>query len=373
MMPDEFQRAWQGDQPRVTFDPDALQEEVRRLRCSFQSTIYWRDFREIAVSVVMTPVWIILGLALSLPWTWYLTIPAYLWVAGFMLVDRRRHPQRPSEPGKPLLEHVQESQKQVEHQIWLLRNIFWWYLLPFYLSVSAFFIHVAWRSSDAWWQFIGAATFFLVFVAAMYGWIFRLNQRAASEVLEPRRRELLKLAESLQGETTADDSGDMLQSLSRLADADADLQGAWAENWNRLIPSWRVAFAIAALTFGAALGGWFSPIKSLGPAFFQAVVAAVLALEISLVFAWRRSQKQQSETASADAEKVGPGAEGESADGAKASPWLRGPAIMVIAMFLVLSTLAVIAFCRFMASTAGASGLKDVSAFSATDVEHLDA
>lgn len=38
---------------------------------------------------------------------------------------RKRHPQRPSEPGEPLNFYAQEALTQVEHQIWLLRNVFW--------------------------------------------------------------------------------------------------------------------------------------------------------------------------------------------------------------------------------------------------------
>ena len=55
-----------------------------------------------------------------------------------------RHKRKPSEPGDPLLESVKESLTQVEHQIWLLRNVFWWYLLPFTISILAFFAHVTW-------------------------------------------------------------------------------------------------------------------------------------------------------------------------------------------------------------------------------------
>ena len=34
-----------------------------------------------------------------------------------------------------------------EHQIWLLRNVFWWYLLPPGLSILAFFGQIAWETA----------------------------------------------------------------------------------------------------------------------------------------------------------------------------------------------------------------------------------
>lgn len=55
-----------------------------------------------------------------------------------MVVDRRRYPQRSSDPGEPLMVYVNESLSQVEHQIWLLRNVFWWYLLPPSILLMAF-------------------------------------------------------------------------------------------------------------------------------------------------------------------------------------------------------------------------------------------
>ena len=48
-------------------------------------------FAKSASRLLMVPLWIYMGVKLSLPWTWYLTVPALLWVAGYMLVDRMRH------------------------------------------------------------------------------------------------------------------------------------------------------------------------------------------------------------------------------------------------------------------------------------------
>ena len=211
---DQYQQAWKADaaQMRVTIDTDLLSKEVQRSQQDFQSTIFWRDVREAGTSLVMIPIWFAMGITMSLPWTWYLTVPALIWVAGFILVDRRRHPQRPSEPGEPLLYYVKESLTQVEHQIWLLRNVFWWYLLPFCISIMAFFLHVAWDTSSDWWGFVLFAGFLGLFLLVIYGGIYRLNQRAVRKQLEPRRQDLLKLVASLEGEASSEDSGDIMES-----------------------------------------------------------------------------------------------------------------------------------------------------------------
>jgi hypothetical protein len=209
MAPDDYQQAWQAQasQTRVTVDADLLLKELERNQRAFRATIFCRDFREVATALIMIPVWFYLGAKSSLPWTWYLTVPALLWIIAFFLIDRRRHPQTPSAPSEPLLATVKTSLSQVEHQIWLLRNVFWWYLLPLTISIQTFFAHVALRSAHNWPEAIGAlafATLMFLFLAAIYGFIEHVNQRAIRLHLGPRRQELLALLNSLGDEPASE-------------------------------------------------------------------------------------------------------------------------------------------------------------------------
>jgi CubicO group peptidase (beta-lactamase class C family) len=209
--PDKYQQAWQAQssQARVAVDANVLLNEVQRSQENFQAMIFWRDFREVAVALMLLPIWFVMGYTLSLPWSWYLTVPAIIWSGGFILVDRKRHPQGPGEADKPLRESVKESLTQVEHQIWLLRNVFWWYLLPFTLSILAFFAQVAWSLRFA--GRVEALIFFVILagsVFAMYSFIYYLNQRAVRVELEPRREELLTLLASLGDETSSEVRGE---------------------------------------------------------------------------------------------------------------------------------------------------------------------
>jgi hypothetical protein len=202
MDPDKYQQAWQAEasQTRVTIDADLLLEEVQRQLRNFRAMIFWRDFREIGIALLMIPAWFYLGITTSSPWTWYLAVPALLWVIGFLLVDRRRHTNTPNDPGEPLLDCVQNSLTQVEHQIWLLRNVFWWYLLPFTIPLLTFFIHVTWRTSDGRLEAVTISALLSVFLLVVDGFIYYLNQYAVRKQLEPHRRELLTLLASLQDE-----------------------------------------------------------------------------------------------------------------------------------------------------------------------------
>jgi CubicO group peptidase (beta-lactamase class C family) len=197
--PDNLKEAWlaQTSQTRLTIDADLLLKEVRRNERSFNTMIFWRDVLEVGVSLVMVPVWFYLIAKHSLPWTAYLMVPALLWVAGFMLADRRRHKHCPPEPGEPLGRRVESSLAQVEHQIWLLRNVLWWYLLPPGLAILAFFGQCAWYIRlGGWWAVLAVAGMVAV-VTLIYGGVYWLNQRTIRSELEPRRQELQALIASL--------------------------------------------------------------------------------------------------------------------------------------------------------------------------------
>jgi len=200
MDPDDLKDAWreQKSQTRLTVDAGRLDEEMRKQR-KFDSVIFWRDCREVGVSLVMVPIWIYMGVEMSLPWSWYLAVPALLWIAGYMLADRRIQRRRAVGPEEPLRLYVESSLTQVEHQIRLLQNVFWWYLLPLALPILAFFGQVSWRvrKLEPWW---GSFVFFAIgaaIVVVAFAGVYKVNLYAVRAGLEPRRRELQSLLADL--------------------------------------------------------------------------------------------------------------------------------------------------------------------------------
>jgi len=196
---DDLKQAWQG-QPRLTVDADLLLKEVQRNEQSFAVMIFWRDFREVGVALVMVPLWIYLGIKDALPWTWYLTIPVLLWFAGYMLVDRRRHQRQPSE-GEPLRRHVEGSLAEVEHQIGLLRSVHRWALLPMAVAMLAFFGQAAWQERGGGWWTVLFVSMVSIFGVSVLAGIYWLNLYAVRAMLEPRRLELKTLLMSFEDET----------------------------------------------------------------------------------------------------------------------------------------------------------------------------
>ena len=217
MDPDKYQRAWQADttQTRVTIDAELLRNEVQRAERDFRAVILWGDLFELGVILLMVPLWIYLGVMTSSPWTWYLTVPVYVWFGVFRLTFRKRHSQKPSEPGEPLLQCVKDSLKQVENQIWLMRNVFWWSLLPLSVSILAAFAHSTWLKSEGWLDALSDVNVFVsLFLIAVFYFAYVSTQRVVRLQFEPQRQELLTLLTSLRDETTSEDAQDIGTAVS---------------------------------------------------------------------------------------------------------------------------------------------------------------
>ncbi len=202
-----MKQVWQSQPPAARkLSGQLLLQQVQRNQRSFNAMILLRDVREVGVGILMVPVWIFLGVHWHLPWTWYLAVPGIVFVAGFMVVDRWRRKPATSSADEPLVATTTRSLAEVNHQIWLLRNIFWWYILPLLAPAVLFLIHVAWKTRNQGWN----AVIVLVFTAAVFAivnvFVYWLNQRAVRKELEPRRQELEVLLASLRDEATSTNS-----------------------------------------------------------------------------------------------------------------------------------------------------------------------
>jgi hypothetical protein len=200
MQPDNFPPALPSlaSESRLTINADLLLKEVQRNQRFFNTTILWRDVREVGIALVLVPCWIYSGAHFSLPWTWYLIVPVLLWIAGYMLADRLRHQRNPPEPGEPLAQRLENSLAQVNQQIRLLRTVLWWCLAPLAVAMMAFIGQVAWQSWSGDWPIAIALTVVVALLATILASVYWLNQMAVRTELEPRRKELETLLASLK-------------------------------------------------------------------------------------------------------------------------------------------------------------------------------
>lgn len=214
--PDLLQQAWKEhlSESRITVNAELLQQEVQIDRDSFQSVIKNRDLGEISGSLLLIPVFLIMAAILPLPWTWYLSIPTLIGVPAFMLWHRRKN-SRPEQTDETLVESVRHSIADLEDQIWLLRNVLWWYLLPYGLPIVIFFAHVSWqcRTLDP----LFAILFFVLLAGStvtMYAFIYWMNQAAVRNSLVPKRNALAGVLATLTDETESGGADEGKVSLS---------------------------------------------------------------------------------------------------------------------------------------------------------------
>ncbi len=223
MDPDKYQQAWQAHetQTRVTIHADLLRKEMQRDQRDFRTVVFWGDVGEAWIAILLVPVWIYLGIATSSPWTWYLVVPALVWQAGFVLVQRMRRRQKPIEPDEPLLGCVERSLAELEQQIWSERSAFWMSSLPAGILLLVYFAHATWLGSDDWLDALGYAPLFALTIV-IFGFIYFMNQYTLPKKYQPRRQELLTLLASLQDE--AGENADDHVSLPALPFRDGSLR-----------------------------------------------------------------------------------------------------------------------------------------------------
>ena len=196
---DDLQREWQSQDHKtmVTINADVLLKEVRRNQRNFQATIFWRDTREVGVAGFLT--WLFLRWAVrDGEWSLYLMALACFGVGMFMLVDRWLQRRKRPATSNAVRSCIEASLIQVNHQILLLRNVFWWYLLPFQIGLGAFIGSELWRARHAGLLIILGLVGYAAFCGLICWGVYRLNQAAVRKALEPRRQELETLLTSLK-------------------------------------------------------------------------------------------------------------------------------------------------------------------------------
>jgi hypothetical protein len=208
---DELQKTWRSQQadPKLVIDPELLLKQIKRNKEYFESAIFWRDVREIGAGFVAS-----IFLFAGCVFFWLLGLKNFVWplllllvlgtgVGTFILVDRITQKRKCPEHSGTLMGYIESSLTQIVHQIWLLKNILWWYLLPLGGGLLI------------WYSYCGlmvimlkgmkASLGYLFFVLAciigtiLFCWgVYWLNQRAIRKELAPRKHELEELLSSLK-------------------------------------------------------------------------------------------------------------------------------------------------------------------------------
>lgn len=122
----DLKSKWQSHDhgARLNVDADLLLNEVRRNHRTLLSSLFYRDMVEVAAAVIVTGVFGFMAVKLN-EWSLYLCSAGGLCVGTYFVVDRWiQHRRRPVSDDS-LQSCIEASLAQVNHQIWLLKNICW--------------------------------------------------------------------------------------------------------------------------------------------------------------------------------------------------------------------------------------------------------
>jgi hypothetical protein len=195
---DELKKTWQSQQTgfKLTIDSDMLLKEVKRSKEYFESAIFWRDVREAGLCVILSIFFLYVGIRLAL-WPLFLMAALILGVGLFLVVDRAFQKRKAPKSTESLGGCIEDALAQVNHQIWLLKSVLWWYLLPPSIGIAVFFAYMiyALRDLGVLVRIISISIFAAIMLAYWAG--YRLNQYWVRKDLIPRRKELEQLLTAL--------------------------------------------------------------------------------------------------------------------------------------------------------------------------------
>jgi hypothetical protein len=195
---DELQLAWQQQrtaEPAPRVSAETLQE-VRAKSRAFARLIFWRDVREVLASFLVAGVFGHIGWQAhregAVAWPAGTAAALALGVGLYFLADRLVMRRRTGPRGGDVRTELGRAIAAVEHQIWLLRNVVWWYIAPLALSTILLGVQITFFGpADApLWSKIMVWVLILGTTGWVDRWIWQLNQTAVRNDLEPRLQKL---------------------------------------------------------------------------------------------------------------------------------------------------------------------------------------
>jgi len=207
---DELQKTWQQvqDGSKLIIDSEILTKEVKRNKKAFESFIFRRDALEVTAGIIVATIFFFGAVKFShsllLTGSLIFIAIAGLYIAIFYPIDRALQRRKAPRQSESLSDCIETSLIQVNHQIWLLKNVIRWYLLPCAVPIALYFIVICWRvykESHPWFAFIQLSINMLILILVFW-WIYRRNQSVVKKHLIPRKEELDQLLASLQSDDT---------------------------------------------------------------------------------------------------------------------------------------------------------------------------
>lgn len=190
---EDWQALWREQAVPPVPSEAALVRAVARIKTdsrAFERVVFWRDLRESVAA---------LAVALVFGWTaWSATVrgqpSAWLWVAaslpvavaGFLLIDRAWAARLQPRVSDTLVGEIDRALAKLRHQAWLLRQVQWWYGLPLTLSGAIIALTGVTRMPASPAVRLGVGAVMVGVIVAVNLWIWRMNQQAVRNQIQPK-------------------------------------------------------------------------------------------------------------------------------------------------------------------------------------------
>lgn len=197
---DTMQLLWQQDPGtgRFSIDADSMHREILKQSKRFDSQVRFRDYLEgtlgflIAIFFAVVPVLMRGAAPWYADWAWFALSAGCLFVACAFVYQRRQAQQWTTDDSQPISTSLRNSRDHLEHQIYLLRNVLWWYCLPIELPL----VLVAFTSP----MFEGFRVAYTLASLAFMGGIVAYNLWHVRHNLMPQRDAVTHLLQSTEGQ-----------------------------------------------------------------------------------------------------------------------------------------------------------------------------
>ncbi len=194
----ELKSLWQKQelQPPVSLPDAEIIDRMRQKLRQFDRNIFRRDMREGVACAVVVGMFLreFFVESAALARTGCIVVIAAAVVIFGKLVVRRHFKTKRGEPDS-VKEFLEKERRKMTREIFLLRSVFWWYLLPLLVGEELFVFGLPRPLAN---KLVATAV-----CVAVSGFVYWLNQRAVRKYLVPLQEEMetaARVAEQMAGE-----------------------------------------------------------------------------------------------------------------------------------------------------------------------------
>ena len=148
-------------------DPSTLVDSVAKAHRKDQRRLFWLNVREVVPTPFIAGFFAFGATDAVRPVAVLVAAAIVLTPGSFLLVRSIRHHRADARWGTSVREQLARRLAQVEHAAWLLRNVGWWYFLPFTVAIFLFLWGLGDLSEDLSFLFTFSAGY-AAFTVVMY-------------------------------------------------------------------------------------------------------------------------------------------------------------------------------------------------------------